>query len=229
MSTTLINESVIPGKTSFTAMFSGRSVMSVAAAIFAVVLIAWFYKATPVVDLSINNNFNNSKLYDRWVRGDVVVMVRHAERCDRSGNPCLGSADGITVKGSQSAQAVGVGLQQMGLENSRIIASPLTRTRQTADFILGRAVPTQSWASECNSGFKDAVLAHKQLAQNLVLITHSGCIDQFERKMGVRAGDRSSEYTQAVFVRVDGKHAPSIIGSMDAAQWKNMTIGQVNQ
>ncbi|MBC3951236.1 histidine phosphatase family protein [Pseudomonas sp. DOAB1069] len=209
-------------------MFSGRSVIAVAAAIFTVVLIVWFYKATPVVDLSINNNFNNSKLYDRWVRGDVVVMVRHAERCDRSGNPCLGSADGITVNGSQSARAVGVGLQQMGLGNSRIIASPLTRTRQTADLILGRAVPTQSWASDCSSGFKDAVLAHKQVAQNLVLITHSGCIDQFERKMGVRAGDRSSDYAQAVFVKVDGKHAPSIIGAMDAAQWKNITIGQVN-
>lgn len=229
MSTTLINESVIPGKTSFAAMFSNRSVIAIAVIILAVVLIILFYRTTPVVDLSINNNFNNSTLYDRWVRGDVVVMVRHAERCDRSGNPCLGSADGITVKGSQSAHAVGAGLQQMGLENARIIASPLTRTRQTADSILGRVAPTQSWVSDCNSGFKDAVLAHKQLARNLVLITHSGCIDQFERKMGVRAGDRSSEYTEAVFVKVDGKHAPSIIGSMDAAQWKNMTIGQVNQ
>lgn len=228
MSTTLINESVLSGKTSFASLFSGRSVIAIAVAIFAVVLIIWFYRATPVVDLSINNNFNNSKLYERWVRGDVVVMVRHAERCDRSGNPCLGSADGITVKGSQSAHAVGVGLQQMGLENSQIIASPLTRTRQTADLILGRVVPTQIWASDCNSGFKDAVLAHKKLAQNLVLITHSGCIDQFERKMGVHAGDRSSDYTQAVFVNVDGQHAPSIIGSMDATQWKSMTIGQVN-
>lgn len=228
MSTTLINEQVLSGKASFASMFSGRSVMAMAVAILAVVLIIWFYRTAPVVDLSINNNFNNSNLYERWARGDVVVMVRHAERCDRSGNPCLGDADGITIIGSQSAHAVGIGLQQMGLENSQIIVSPLTRTRQTADFILGRIVPTQSWASDCNSGFKDAVLAHKKLAQNLVLITHSGCIDQFERKMGVRARDRSSDYTQAVFVSVDGKHAPSIIGSMDAAQWKNMTIGQVN-
>ncbi len=223
-----VSKSVSPLTVYFVSAFSRRSVIVMTLSIMAAVWIGWYWRATPVVDLSINNNFNNSALYNRWVRGDVVVMVRHAERCDRSGNPCLGSADGITVKGSQSAHAVGVGLQQMGLENSQIIVSPLTRTRQTADFILGRIVPTQSWASDCNSGFKDAVLAHKKLAQNLVLITHSGCIDQFERKMGVRAGDRSSDYTQAVFVSVDGKHAPSIIGSVDAAQWKNMTIGQVN-
>jgi phosphohistidine phosphatase SixA len=224
----LINETVISGKSSFVSMFSGRSVIAIAVAILVVVLITWFYRATPVMDLSVNNNFNNSKLYERWVRGDVVVMVRHAERCDRSGNPCLDGTDGITVSGSHSAHAVGVGLQQMGLENAQAIASPLTRTRQTADFILGRVVPTQSWVSDCNSGFRDSVLAHKKSAQNLVLITHSGCIDQFERKMGVRAGDRSSDYAQALFVNVDGKHAPSIIGSMDATQWKNMTIGQVN-
>ena len=228
MGTPWVSKSVNSVNVSFWSAFSNRSVIVMTLSIMAAVLMGWYWRATPVIDLSINNNFNNSTLFDRWVRGDVVVMIRHAERCDRSGNPCLDSADGITVKGSESARAVGVGLQQMGLGNSQVIVSPLTRTRQTADFIFGRVLPTQSWASDCNSGFKDAVLAHKQLAQNLVLVTHSGCIDQFERKMGVRAGDRSSDYTQAVFVNVDGKHAPAIIGSMDAAQWKNMTIGRVN-
>jgi hypothetical protein len=38
--------------------------------------------------------------------------------------------------------------------------------------------------------------------------------------MGVRAGDRSSAYTQSIFVKVDGKHEPRILGSLNAAQWK---------
>lgn len=228
MGTPLISASGIPLKIYFVSVFSSRSVIAIAMTLFTVVFIVWFWKATPVADLSINNNFNNSTLRDLWVRGDVVVMVRHAERCDRSRNPCLAGPDGITVEGSHSAQAVGVGLQQLGLESALTVASPLTRTRQTADFILGRAVPTQPWVGECNRGFKKAVLAHKKPAQNLVLITHSGCIDQFERKMGVRAGDRSSEYTEAVFVNVDDQHAPRIIGSMDAGQWKNLSIGKLN-
>jgi phosphohistidine phosphatase SixA len=191
-------------------------------------MLGWFWTANPVADLSTGNNLSQSRLYEDWAKGDVVVMVRHAERCDRSGNPCLGSADGITVSGSRSATAVGIGLQRLGLDKVRMIASPLTRTRQTADFILGRSVPTQRWVSECDSGFKDAVSSHKQAAQNLVLITHSGCIDQFERKMGVHAGDRSSDYTEALFVKMDGQHAPRIIGSLTAAQWKNIQPGLVN-
>ncbi|KFE53471.1 Ais protein [Pseudomonas syringae] len=188
----------------------------------------WFFTATPVLDLGVSSNMLKSGLYQRWAQGEVVVMVRHAERCDRSGNTCLGSADGITKIGSNAAVAVGFGLQRLGLENTRMLASPLTRTRQTADFIAGRAVPTQNWLSECDNGFKGAVMANKNLKENLVLITHSGCIDQFERKMGVHASDRSSEYTQAFFVQVDGTHAPKILGSLDAAQWKNLTIEQSN-
>ncbi len=33
-----------------------------------------------------------------------------------------------------------------------------------------------------------AVQAHKAGGENLILITHSGCIDQFERKVGVPGG-----------------------------------------
>ncbi len=191
-------------------------------------VLVWFCTATPVPDLSAGSNLSQSKLYEEWARGDVVIMLRHAERCDRSNNPCLGSADSITISGSRAASAVGIGLQRLGLDKVQMIASPLTRTRQTADFIRGRSVQTQSWVGDCGNGFKDAVLKHKKTAENLVLITHSGCIDQFERKMGVRAGERSTDYIQALFVKMDGQQAPRIIGSLGAAHWKNIIPGQVH-
>lgn len=227
MAHTFINSSVMAVKPSWVQHFNYRRRVLLVSVI-GLVASAWFWTATPVVDLGVVNNMLKSGLYQRWAQGDVVVMVRHAERCDRSGNTCLGSADGITKIGSNAAVAVGFGLQRLGLENTRMLASPLTRTRQTADFISGQAVPTQDWLSECDSGFKKAVMDHKKQKENLVLITHSGCIDQFERKMGVHASDRSSEYTQAFFVQVDGTHAPKILGSLDAAQWKNLTIEQSN-
>lgn len=227
MAHTFINSSVMAVKPSWVQHFNYRRRVLLVSVI-GLVASAWFWTATPVVDLGVVNNMLKSGLYQDWARGDVVVMIRHAERCDRSANTCLGSADGITKIGSNAAVAVGSGLQRLGLENTRMLASPLTRTRQTADFIAGRAVPTQYWLSECDNGFKGAVMANKKLKENLVLITHSGCIDQFERKMGVHASDRSSEYTQAFFVQVDGTHAPKILGSLDAAQWKNLTIEQSN-
>ncbi|SDU28781.1 histidine phosphatase family protein [Pseudomonas mandelii] len=194
---------------------------------FAVILITlllgvigvWFSTATSVVDLGAGNNMIKSGLEAQWRQGSVVVLVRHAERCDRSANPCLGDIEGITIEGSNAAMVVGKGLRRLGLEKARMVASPLPRARQTADFISGRVVATQEWVSECDDGFKGAVIAHKSDNENLVLITHSGCIDHFERLMGVRAGARSSAYTQAIFVQVDGRHKPNIIGSLEATEW----------
>ena len=202
--------------------------------ILAVVIVAgaavagWFFTATQVVDLSAPGNLMKSGLRDSWIRGDVVVMIRHAERCDRSRNLCLDSADGITVEGSRSAIAVGAGLRELGLERASLIASPLTRTRQTADFIAGHSVPTQEWASECNKDFKDAVVAHKPEGENLVLITHSGCIDHFARKMGVSAGERSSAYAEAFFVRIDGSGKAELLGSLIAGRWNALTGERFN-
>jgi phosphohistidine phosphatase SixA len=182
----------------------------------------WFLMATPVMDLGAGDNMIKSELKETWMQGSIVVLIRHAERCDRSANPCLGDAEGITVNGSNAAIAVGTGLRQLGLDKARLIASPTIRTRQTADLISGGTVATQEWVSECDSAFKDAVIAHKSPNENLILITHSGCIDHFERQMGVRAGDRSSAYTQTLFVKMDGKHEPRILGSLNAAQWKEL-------
>ena len=225
---TLINDPAVSRKARRGLRFNNRQVALSVTAVALLAACSWLWSGTRVVDLGVGTNLVRSDLVQRWSHGDVVVMVRHAERCDRSSNPCLGSAEGITKAGSNAALAVGSGLQRLGLDSARLMASPTVRTQQTAEFISGHVVPGQGWLSECNSGFKEAVLAHKQPRQNLVLITHSGCIDQFERQMGVHAADRSSAYAQAFFVRVDGKHAPKILGSMDAAQWKNLTVGQWN-
>jgi phosphohistidine phosphatase SixA len=183
----------------------------------------WLLKSTPVIDLGAGGHWAESGISHRWARGQVVVMIRHAERCDRSDNPCLGSHDGITRPGSQAATAVGNGLRQtLGLANADLIASPLARTRQTAEYIFGSAIASQSWVGECDGGFENAVLAHKKAHENLVLITHSGCIDHFERKLGVRAGQRDSAYAQAFFVAVDGKHPPRMLGTLDAEQWARL-------
>lgn len=185
-------------------------------------LVFWYLTATPIVDLGTGDNLINSELKERWMQGGVVVMVRHAERCDRSGNACLDDAEGITIKGRDAALAVGAGLRKLGLEKTRIITSPSIRTRQTANFMYGRSVMTEDWVSDCDTNFEDVVLANKRANENLILVTHSGCIDQFERKMGVRAGGRFSAYAETLFVRLDGKHKPRIIGSLNATKWKNI-------
>ncbi len=228
---TLINDAILPRKPFWTSQVHNRPLVRLASSVATVALVAfsgWFFTSTSLADLGMTGDRGKAELSRRWAQGDMVVLIRHAERCDRSGNPCMANLDGITKNGANAALAVGTGLQRLGLQHARIIASPLTRTQQTADLISARAVPAQAWVSECNSGFKDAVLANKKPQENLVLITHSGCIDQFERKMGVRSADRDSEYTQAFFVQVDGRHAPKILGSLDSAHWQNLTTEPLN-
>ncbi|QLG94746.1 histidine phosphatase family protein [Pseudomonas yamanorum] len=190
------------------------------AAIVVLTAATWFFLAPRVPDLGDGNNLVQSGLNEQWMDGNVIVMVRHAERCDRSSNPCFGAPEGITVNGQQQALAVAKGFQKLGLDNATLISSPKTRTQQTADLIAGNTVTSQKWVGECNAGFRDAAMAHKKPGENLVLITHSGCIDHFERTMQVPAGQRSSDYAEAFFIAADGAHAPRILGSLSVTQWK---------
>ncbi len=200
MTNTIINKNVLPRSGISQRYKLHRNIVSMSVAVVLMAICAWFYSSfsgVHVVDLGVGRNLSVSGLREHWRQGNVVVMIRHAERCDRSSNPCMGDADGITSNGRDTALAVGAGLQKMGMDHARMIASPKTRTQQTAQLLAGHAVVAEDWINDCDSGFMKAVQAHKVSGENMVLVTHSGCIDQFERKAGVRGGERSSEYTQA--------------------------------
>ncbi|MFH7439529.1 histidine phosphatase family protein, partial [Pseudomonas syringae pv. tagetis] len=77
-------------------------------AVLVAAICAWFYPAysgVHVADLGFGSNLKISGLREHWRQGVVVVMFRHADRCDRSTNPCLSVTDGITVKGRDAALA----------------------------------------------------------------------------------------------------------------------------
>lgn len=212
-------------------LLTNRHIALMLAVVAAAAIGVWgvsVFKAAHVVNLGTNGMLKKSGLYAHWKQGDVVVMIRHAERCDRSTNPCMADAQGITLKGSEEALAVGAGLKRLGLVDARMITSPRMRTQQTADLISGHAVANEAWPNDCNGNFKNAVQAHKVKGENMILITHSGCIDQFERKLGVPFNERSSAYAEAVFVQVDGTHTPKILGSLNARQWADIDSEQLN-
>ena len=164
----------------------------------------------------------DSGVYADWTRGKVIVLIRHAERCDRSDNPCLGDPSGITIEGSQAAIAVGNGLQGLGLDNAEVLTSPEYRTRQTAHFIFGKEVASRDWIGECDRDFARTALHSKQPGVNLVLVTHSGCIDHVERQLKVPGGERSSEYASALFVSMNSDGKARILGQLNANEWRNV-------
>jgi phosphohistidine phosphatase SixA len=186
----------------------------------------WSAMATPLTNLGSPQQMQRSGAYEQWAKGAVIVLVRHAERCDRSHGACLGDPSGITVAGSQAADALGDGLQRLGLASTDTLVSPEVRTRQTARFIFDNPVTPQPWLARCDSSFAQAALDHKRAGRNLVLVTHSGCIDQFERQLGVAAGERSAAYASALFVTLDEAGKPRILGQIQANAWRNLGKGR---
>lgn len=185
-------------------------------------LTTWAATRTRIVDLGSDIQMHSSGVYSEWSKGAVIVLIRHAERCDRSSNTCLGDPTGITVAGSQAATDVGHGLQHLGLDSAKVLSSPQVRTRQTAHFIFGKAISSEEWVQQCDQDFAKTALAHKAPKHNLVLVTHSGCIDHMERQLKVPGGQRSSDYASALFVSVAANGKARILGQMNASEWQKI-------
>lgn len=211
---------------------SRRRVRILLASLGAVLALAattvWITRGTPIVNLVSDSQMRSSGVYADWAKGEIIVLVRHAERCDRSNNPCLDDPAGITVAGSEAAAQVGSGLQQLGMDNAQVLSSGTVRTQQTAHFMFGKLATSEAWVEQCTRRFAAETLAHKTPDRNLVLVTHSGCIDQLERQLGVPGGERSSGYAEAVFVSVGSNGKPRILGKMNAPQWRKLlaTVAQ---
>ncbi|WP_342650444.1 histidine phosphatase family protein [Pseudomonas sp. REB1044] len=182
----------------------------------------WASTRTTIVNLGNERHLNASGLLQQWAEGAVIVMIRHAERCDSAPGPCLDDATGITVAGSQAASRVGEGLQHLGLAGADLLSSPKLRTRQTAHFIVGDTVTSEDWLEGCNAHFTEQALAHKRSGHNLVLITHDGCVDHFQRSLSVAPGQRDSAYASALFVSVDGNGKARILGRMNEPDWQRV-------
>jgi len=182
----------------------------------------WLLRATAPVDLAQGRNMRNADVYARWARGELVVLVRHAERCDHSTNPCLDVADGITRKGRSAAVQLGNSFRTLGLANADIFSSPLARTRQTSTFAFNQASAGEDWLINCRRSMLEDVLRHKADHRNLILVTHSECIDQLERSLQISARSML-DYGSSLFVAVDPQdHTAHVLGFLDAPDWKSV-------
>lgn len=164
-------------------------------------------------------------LTESWESGDVIALVRHAERCDRSTAPCLGPADGVTVRGEAAVRKLGMDFQQLGLNTVDIYSSLLTRARQTADAMFIRPVEAQDWLFSCRGTMLRDALRHKVPGRNLVLVTHSECMEQMEMDLQVPT-DTALSYGSALFIKVDGSSVqPKMLGYIAPEDWRRLVPG----
>lgn len=169
--------------------------------------------------------FSAAKLIDfkaRWAKGDMIVLVRHAERCDHSSAPCLGPVDGITERGRGVAQNLGLQFQKLGMQNADIFSSPLTRAAQTSGFMFNYASVDQSWLFNCKKTMLADTLSHKVKGRNLVLVTHSECFTALEKLMDLPES-KTRDYNYSLFLTAnDDGLQPKMAGYVDAGDWQKV-------
>lgn len=117
-------------------------------------------------------------LESHWDLGNVAVLVRHTERCDKSDNACLSGEAGITVVGAEQAIQLKNSYNKLITDETTIYNSPIKRTEQTADIMFGdKSVDKRALRENCKKDIYQDIVDLKEQGKNLVLVTHSTCID----------------------------------------------------
>ena len=197
-----------------------NALVVVVATVLTVFITLQLLAPAPAPNLALPGNASRVvALKQSWAKGDVIALVRHGERCDRTSTMCLGPEDGITVHGESVAQALGNEFLQMGLAHADIYSSLLTRSRQTADAMFTRPVEAQDWVFNCRGKMLSDVLKHKVPGRNLVLVTHSECMDELESQMHVPT-ETTFSYGASLFINVEGASAqPQMLGYVETKDW----------
>jgi len=205
-----------------------RLLLPGAAVLLLALLSAWLMRPAYALDLSRGQHLSQVGLLQSWKKGELVVLVRHAERCDQASNPCLADASGITIEGSDTAQQVGEAFKALGMAHTDVFSSPLVRTVQTSSFMFGKSVATQDWLKSCKATLQHDMLAHKAAHRNLLLVTHSTCINELQDDLNRGGAHYDSAYTSALFVAVDSQTGkPKVLGYMNADGWAKLQAERV--
>ncbi|RON65335.1 histidine phosphatase family protein [Pseudomonas fluorescens] len=192
-----------------------------AASLLVLPLTLWLLAPAAVPDLAHGNTAGAQAMAAGWAKGDMIVLVRHVERCDHSKAACLSGNDGITDRSRSVAVAVGAQFEQLGLHNVDIYNSPMMRTVQTAGYMFNRAASGEDWLINCKGRMLQDALAHKIAGRNLILVTHSECMAQLEKDLKVPTS--SPGYGASLFVSAASPAAPKMLGFIEASDWRTVT------
>lgn len=105
----------------------------------------------------------------------------------------------------------------LGLNNTDVFYSPVTRTKQTATAMFSEKSEDQEWLASCETSLLENSLKHKRKGHNLVLVTHSGCIQNVEKALGVERAEKP-DYISTLFLSIgENNQKPTILGMMSSS------------
>ncbi|MCV3038864.1 lipopolysaccharide core heptose(II)-phosphate phosphatase [Escherichia coli] len=112
----------------------------------------------------------------------LIFLIRHGERCDRSTNICLSERDGITINGANKAQQYGNAFSKM-FPDYGLYSTDTVRTIQTASFFSGGKTATIPDISTCDDDAVNNILEISQSDNITVIFTHNHCLSKIAKKM----------------------------------------------
>ncbi|SHL87138.1 hypothetical protein [Phytopseudomonas punonensis] len=189
------------------------------AAFLATALDAFVMHPPEVEDLSEERSNELPNLLAQWEEGDVIVLLRHLERCDKEDYPCLEGTEGITSRSVPVGGWLAEGFGQLGLSKTDVYNSPLTRTAQTEELVFDDLGIDEDWLYKCRETMLEDALERKVPGKNMVLVTHSSCISAFEQSLGYDT--ETPEYGTALFfTKSANSKSLKVVGFLDADDWK---------
>jgi hypothetical protein len=192
-----------------------------ATAMLALAMTVLLLRPAAVPDLAHGNVEGARALLAGWARGDMIVLVRHVERCDHSSAPCLSGDDGITDRSRSVAVAVGAQFEQLGLGKADIYNSPMVRTAQTSGYMFNTVGAGDDWLINCKGTMLRDALTHKVPGRNLILVTHSECMAQLQKDLKLPISTLG--YGASLFVTAQALQPPHILGFIEASDWHSVT------
>ena len=192
-----------------------------ATAMLALAMTVVLLRPAAVPDLAHGNVEGARALLAGWAKGDMIVLVRHVERCDHSRAPCLSGDDGITDRSRSVAVAVGAQFEQLGLGKADIYNSPMVRTAQTSGYMFNTVGAGDDWLINCKGTMLRDALTHKVPGRNLILVTHSECMAQLQKDLKLPISTLG--YGASLFVTAQAQQAPHILGFIEASDWQSVT------
>jgi len=193
----------------------------VASLLLVIPLTVWLLRPAAVPDLSHGNVAGARALAAGWAKGDMIVLVRHVERCDHSTAACLIGNDGITDRSRSVAVGVGAQFEHLGLNKSDIYNSPIIRAAQTSSYMFNKVGVGEDWLINCRGSMLRDALAHKVAGRNLILVTHSECMSELEKELKLPTATLG--YGASLFISAEKPQEPRMLGSIEASDWHSVT------
>ena len=195
-----------------------KQLLAAVCAVTTVMAVTGFVLADPQpADLSQSPSTLTADLLAEWQDGDVIVLVRHLERCSRVDAACLEKeATGITERSTMVGLELREQFAGLGLGTADIYSSPLVRTSQTRALLFPESTAYEDFLYQCKDNFVQEALAKKVPGRNLVLVTHSSCMDEVNENLAY--GEVDYEYGASVFINVESD-TQQILGFIDADDW----------